>query len=227
LNRLPRFYHSGETADAAHAVERIGAEFPDAPLALCGVSLGGNVLLKYLGERGADVPARVHGAVAISVPYDLERGSRHIGRGFARVYEANFLRSLRSKVERKRARYPDIVDPERLRGARTLYDFDDVVTAPVHGFRDAADYYARSSALRYLHGVRAPTLLLSAVDDPFLPPDVLDEVRAAARENPALHVEFWPHGGHVGFVGGRVPWRPEYYAERRTFEFLDGIAGRP
>jgi hypothetical protein len=227
LNRARRFYHSGETSDLAMVVDRVVAEHPRAPLLLAGYSLGGNVLLKYLGERRDEQPPRLRAAAAVSVPFDLERGSRHIGRGFARVYEANFLRSLRSKVERKRARYPDIVDPERLRGARTLYDFDDVVTAPVHGFRDAADYYARSSALRYLHGVRAPTLLLSAVDDPFLPPDVLDEVRAAARENPALHVEFWPHGGHVGFVGGRVPWRPEYYAERRTFEFLDGIAGRP
>jgi len=189
------------------------------------VSLGGNVLLKYLGERGERVPAAVRGAVAISVPYDLARGSRHISRGFSRVYEGNFLRSLRRKVEQKRARFPDIVDPERVRRARTLYDFDDVVTAPVHGFRDAEDYYSRSSALRFLHGVRVPTLLLSAADDPFLPRAVLDEVRAVARDNPALHVEFTPRGGHVGFVGGRVPWRPEFYAERRTLAFLTGLLG--
>ena len=141
------------------------------------------------------------------------------------MYEANFLRSLRRKVEQKRARFPEIADPERVRRARSLYDFDDVVTAPVHGFRDAEDYYRRSSALRFLHGVRVPTLLLSAADDPFLPRAVLDEVRAAARDNPALHLEFTPHGGHVGFVGGRVPWRPEFYAERRTVEFLGAGAG--
>jgi len=219
-NRLRRFYHSGETGDLALVLDRLGAERPRAPIGLCGVSLGGNVLLKFLGERGERVPAAVRGAVAISVPYDLARGSRHINRGFARVYETHFLQSLRRKVEAKRARFPDLVEPERLRRVRTLWDFDDVVTAPVHGFRDAEDYYARSSSLRYLDGVRVPTLLLSAVDDPFLPPEVLDEVRAAARDNPALQLEFSPRGGHVGFVGGRVPWRPEYHAERRTVAFL-------
>jgi predicted alpha/beta-fold hydrolase len=222
-NRLRRFYHSGETSDVAFVVDRVCAERPGAPLGLCGVSLGGNVLLKYLGERGAGVPAQVAGAVAVSVPYDLARGSRHIGRGgFSRVYEASFLRSLRRKVEHKLARYPDLVERERLARLRTLWDFDDVVTAPVHGFRDAADYYARSSALGFLAGVRTPTLLLSAVDDPFLPAAVLDDVRAATAGNPALELEFVARGGHVGFVGGRVPWRPDYYAERRTFEFLAG-----
>jgi hypothetical protein len=217
-NRLRRFYHSGETGDLAFVVDRVAEERPGAPIGLCGVSLGGNVLLKYLGERGEET--RVRGAVAISVPYDLARGSRHISRGFSRVYETHFLQSLRRKVEEKRARYPDLADPERLRRARTLWDFDDLVTAPVHGFRDAQDYYARSSSLGYLHAVRVPTLLLSAVDDPFLPPEVLDDVRAAAHDNPALHLEFSPRGGHAGFVSGRVPWRPEFHAERRALEFL-------
>jgi predicted alpha/beta-fold hydrolase len=222
-NRARRFYHSGETSDLALVVDRVCREFPRAPLGLLGVSLGGNVLLKFLGERAVDVPAAVRGAAAVSVPYDLARGSRHIARGFSRVYEAHFLRSLRRKVDAKLDRYPDLVAPDRLAAVRTLYDFDDVVTAPVHGFRDAADYYAQSSALRWIAGVRVPTLLLSAVDDPFLPAAVLDEVRAVAEGNPALHVEFVSRGGHVGFVSGRVPWRPEYYAERRTAEFLDDL----
>jgi uncharacterized protein len=219
-NRLRRFYHSGETGDLAFVLDRLIAERPRAPIGVCGVSLGGNVLLKYLGERGERTPAALRGAVTISVPYDLARGSRHISRGFARVYESHFLQSLRRKVEAKRARFPDLPDTERLRRSRTLWDFDDVVTAPVHGFRDAADYYALSSSLGYLHAVRVPTLLLSAADDPFLPPDVLDDVRAAASDNPALRLEFSPRGGHAGFVSGRVPWRPEFYAERRTLEFL-------
>ena len=224
MNRQRRFYHSGETADAGMVLDRIAAEFPHAPLAACGVSLGGNQLVKYLGERGARVPATLRRAVAISVPYDLARGSRHIGRGFSRVYERHFLRSLVRKVETKLAAFPDLIAAERLPGVRTLYDFDDVLTGPVHGFAGADDYYARSSAIRFLHGVRVPTLLLSAVDDPFLPAAVLDEVRAIAGANPALSVEFHAHGGHVGFVGGRVPWRPDYYAERRTFEFVAGMA---
>jgi predicted alpha/beta-fold hydrolase len=223
LNRTRRFYHSGDTGDAAFVVDRLATEWPDVPVAVCGVSLGGNVLLKYLGERGAALPTTLRAAVAVSVPYDLARGARHISRGFARLYEANFLRSLRAKVVAKRARFPDLADDATLAGLRTIWDFDDAVTAPVHGFRDAADYYARSSALGFLPAVRLPTLLLSAVDDPFLPSAVLDEVRAAARVNPSLHVEFTPHGGHVGFVGGRAPWRAEYYAERRTFEFLEGL----
>jgi predicted alpha/beta-fold hydrolase len=241
MNRARRLYHSGETGDAALFVERVAAEHPDAPLTLCGVSLGGNQLVKYLGERGAagpaghtagDVPAGsttvppgVRGAVAISVPYDLARGSRHIGRGFSRVYERHFLRSLVRKAELKLLAYPDIVDRARLTELRTLWDFDDVLTGPLHGFQDAADYYGRSSAIRFVAGVRVPTLLLSAADDPFLPPAVLDDVRREAAANPWLTVEFHAHGGHVGFVGGRVPWRPDYYAERRTVEWAAAHVG--
>jgi hypothetical protein len=225
LNRQRRFYHSGETGDAALVIDRIVADFPRAPLAVVGVSLGGNQLVKYLGETGDRVPANVRRAVAISVPYDLARGSRHISRGFARVYERHFLRSLVRKVEAKLATYPDLIAAERLPGVRTLYDFDDLLTGPVHGFTGADDYYARSSAIRFLQGVRVPTLLLSAVDDPFLPAAVLDEVRAIAAANPALTVEFHAQGGHVGFVGGRVPWRPDYYAERRACEFAATMIG--
>jgi predicted alpha/beta-fold hydrolase len=220
-NRARRFYHSGETTDFDFALRRIVAERPDAPVGLAGVSLGGNVLLKWLGERDAgDVPASVRGAVAVSVPFDLARGSRHISRGFSRVYERFFLRTLVEKAHRKLARYPDLCDASTLGRVRTLWEFDDVVTAPVHGFRDAADYYARSSSIHYLSRIRTPTLLLSAVDDPFLPSEVLDEVRAIAQHNPALEVEFVPRGGHVGFVSGRLPWRPVYYAEWRVADFL-------
>ena len=220
LNRARRMYHSGETTDVAFVLDRIAAEFPEAPLGACGISLGGNVLLKYLGERGAAPASTLRAAVAVSVPYDLARGSRHIQHGFSRVYERHFLRSLVRKVEAKLADHPDLVARERLLGLRTLYDFDDVVTGPVHGFADAEDYYTRSSSKHYLDGIRVPTLLLSAVDDPFLPAPVLDEVRALAARNPALSVEFHARGGHVGFVGGRMPWRAEWYAERRTVEFL-------
>lgn len=225
MNRARRFYHSGETTDAALFVDRIAAAHPGAPLALCGVSLGGNQLVKYLGERGRDVPAGVRAATAISVPYDLARGSRHIGQGVSRLYERHFLQSLVRKAEAKLVAYPDLVDRTRLGGLRTLWELDDLVTGPLHGFRDAADYYARSSARHFLAGVRVPTLLLSAADDPFLPAAVLDEVRAEAAGNPALTVEFHAHGGHVGFVGGWVPWRADYYAERRTLAWAAAHVG--
>jgi predicted alpha/beta-fold hydrolase len=219
-NRARRFYHSGETTDLAFVLDRILAATPDAPLLLAGVSLGGNVLLKFLGERGPSLPGAVRGAATISVPYDLGRGSRHISRGFSRVYERHFLRSLRRKAIAKLERYPDLVDRHAVAAVRSLYDFDDRVTAPVHGFASADDYYSRSSAIRFIEHITLPTLLLSAADDPFLPAEVLDEVRAIARHNPALTVEFVERGGHVGFVSGHLPWRPHYYAEWRICDFL-------
>ncbi|GAC1631430.1 MAG: hypothetical protein NVS4B2_15360 [Chloroflexota bacterium] len=127
----------------------------------------------------------------------------------------------------KLERYPDYVSAAAVKSARTLYEFDDRVTAPVHGFRDAADYYARSSSLGYLTRIRVPTLLLNAIDDPFLPCDVLDEVRIAARENPNLVVEQPEHGGHVGFVSGRLPWAACYYAESRAAHFLAAAIALP
>jgi predicted alpha/beta-fold hydrolase len=228
LNRTSRFYHSGDTADFDFALRRIIAERPDAPIGLAGVSLGGNVLLKWLGERGeADVPAAVRGAVAVSVPFDLARGCRYLSRGFSHVYERFFLRSLVAKARQKLARHPDLFDAGALDRVRTLWDFDDVVTAPVHGFRDALDYYTQSSSIHYLSRVRVPTLLLSAIDDPFLPPEVLDDVRSIARHNSALEIEFVRRGGHVGFISGRVPWRPVYYAEWRVADFLAKQLTRP
>lgn len=218
-NRAARFYHSGDTADLALALDWVAQGHPNAPLMLAGVSLGGNVLLKYLGERTDDVPP-VRGAAAVSVPFDLERGSRHISEGLSRIYDRHFLRSLRRKAFAKLERYPDLFDAEALERVQTIYDFDETVTAPVHGFADAHDYYSRSSSLGYLDAVDVPTLLLSSVDDPFLPSDVLDQVREVAELNPYLTLEFTERGGHVGFVAGKVPWRPVYYAEWRTCEFL-------
>lgn len=220
LNRAPRFYHSGETTDLSLVLDRLITEDRQAPIALAGVSLGGNVVLKFLGERGELVSRNVVAAATISVPYDLERGARFISSGFSRIYDRHFLSTLRAKALRKLERYPALFSREQLAKARTLMQFDDVVTAPIHGFQDAHDYYTRSSSLRWLNGVRVPTFLLSAIDDPFLPAEVLDEVRIAARANPSLTLEFTPHGGHVGFVSGRWPGRASYYAEWRACEFL-------
>ncbi len=219
-NRLPRSYHSGETSDPLFVVEQIVREFPHAPLGLMGVSLGGNVLCKLLGEQGDALPENVRGAVGMSVPFDLARASRHIGRGFGVVYERFFLRTLIPKALSKVARHRELAPLTAVRRARTLWEFDDQFTAPLHGFRDAADYYARASSLPFLSGVRRPTLLLSAVDDPFLPADVLDHVRAVATHNRSLTIEFPDRGGHVGFTAGAVPWKPWYYGEWRAAEFL-------
>jgi uncharacterized protein len=220
LNRARRFYHSGETGDVAFVLERISREFPFAPLGMAGVSLGGNVLLKFLGERGKDLPKTLRGAATISVPFDLARSSKRINRGFSRLYQRFFLGSLRRKAGEKAKRFPDLAPVDRIASLRTLEDFDNLVTGPLHGFADAQDYYARSSSLAYLEAIRLKTLLISAVDDPMLPAEVLDEVREIARKNPALEIEFVQKGGHAGFITGSVPWRPFYYAEYRVGEFL-------
>ncbi len=220
-NRLPRSYHSGETSDPRFVIERICAEYPLARrLPRCGVSLGGNVLCKLLGEDPAALPPAVRGAVAMSVPFDLARASRQIGRGFGAVYEWFFLRSLIPKALAKVDRHRELASLTAVRRARTLWEFDDQFTAPLHGFRDASDYYTRASSLPFLAGIRVPTLLLSAVDDPFLPADVLDRVRVVTQGNGAITLEFPERGGHVGFTAGTWPWRPWYYGEWRAAEFL-------
>jgi predicted alpha/beta-fold hydrolase len=221
MTRARRLYHSGETTDLDFVVRRLVSAHPGQPLALAGFSLGGNVLLKWLGEQGERAPREVRAAAAVSVPFDLERGARYIERGFARVYTRHFLRTLREKARVKLDREPGLFDAAALDRARTLFDFDDAVTAPVHGFADASDYYRRSSSLQFLASIRRPTLLLSAFDDPFLPPVVLHEVERVATSNPYLSVEFHLRGGHVGFVSGRSPLAPRYYAEERVMRYLE------
>jgi predicted alpha/beta-fold hydrolase len=225
-NEARRFYHSGETSDLALAFDQLARRHPDSPWLMAGVSLGGNVLLKWLGERGEMIDDRLRGAAAISVPFDLELGARHISNGLWGAYDRAFLKSLRRKAMTKLDRYPDLFDRARLQDARSIFDFDDCVTAPVHGFRDARDYYARSSSIRFLEGIRVPTFLLSAIDDPFLPPAVIDRVRDIASANSCVHLEVTDRGGHVGFVEGLVPWRARYYAEARAFRFFDSLMER-
>lgn len=221
LNRAPRFYHSGDTGDIDAVASRLFASHTDTPFFFAGVSLGGNVLLKWLGEREDRVHPSVIATAAMSVPFDLSRASRHIDRGFSRVYQRHFLHSLRRKALAKLERYPNLASRERIQSARTLYEFDDAVTAPVHGFIDAADYYARSSSISFLPGIRIPTLLLSALDDPFLPAQVLREVEGVAAQNPWIEIDFPAKGGHVGFISGRNPLRPFYYAEWRIMQFFE------
>lgn len=219
-NLTRRFYHSGETTDAALILDRVSREHPTSPLAIAGVSLGGNVLLKLLGERGTDLPPQLKAAAAVSVPFDLLRSSRRIDRGFSRFYQKFFLSSLRRKAQEKAGRFPDLAPADRISRLRTLEDFDNLITGPLHGFLDAQDYYRKSSSLPWLEHIRIDTLLLSAVDDPMLPPEVLDEVRDVARRNSKLHLEFVKKGGHAGFITGSWPWRPFYYAEYRVGEFF-------
>jgi predicted alpha/beta-fold hydrolase len=216
----PRLYHSGETTDADLFLRRLAAESPGRPILAVGVSLGGNVLLKWLGELGPEVIPELRAAAAVSTPFDLAAGSRQLERGVARFYARFFVRKLREKAHAALAKHPALpIDRRGLERARSFWQFDDAVTAPVHGFRDAEDYYQRSSSFPLLSRVALPTLLFSATDDPFLPSVVLDRVRAVADGNPHLEIEFTPTGGHVGWVTG-WPWSPGYHMESRVTSWL-------
>lgn len=215
-NRLPRFYHSGDTDDLRHVAAFLRARFPDRPIGAIGYSLGGNALLKYLGEEGEG--SAIAAAVAVSVPYDLDAGERHLAQDpVSRVYVRHFLKSLRAKAAAKEAALRDSCDYDAIRRARSFRDFDDVATAPLHGFESAADYYARSSSMHFIARIRVPTLLVHALDDPFLPPSALP--RDAVRANPRLETAWTPRGGHVGFIGG-TPRRPDFWAERQAARYL-------
>lgn len=220
INRQRRLYHSGETSDVGFVVDQLVRENPERPLVLAGFSLGGNVLLKWLGERGTLLPEQVRAAAVVSVPFDLERGARHIEHGLSRVYTTLFLRTLKRKARTKLEQFPGAFDADALDRASSLYDFDNAVTAPLHGFADAHDYYRRSSSLQFLEAVRVPTLLLSARNDPFLPTEVIDRVQLEASNNKFLELEIWSRGGHVGFISGSTPFDTHYYAEERVMEFL-------
>jgi predicted alpha/beta-fold hydrolase len=222
LNRLPRFYHSGDTADLDHVVRVVTEREPAVRLGVVGVSIGGNVLLKWLGEQGGAAPRVLAGAAAISVPFDLEACARMMDQGLPKVlYTASFMRSFRRKTRAKARAHPGFVDLPAALGARTFAAYDRAVTAPLHGFADEVDYWHRASSGPYLANIRRPTLLLSALDDPFIPAWSLPDPR---RLPPAVRAEFVPHGGHVGFVEGR-PWRSASWAERRAIEFLASALG--
>ena len=181
LNRRPRFYHSGETDDLAAVVDLLVARDPAIRLGAVGTSLGGNVLLKWLGEWRDDVPAQVRAAVGVSVPFDLAACVRRLDRGFHRaVYAAHFLRTMRRKVQEKARSYPGFVDVEAARRARTFAQYDRVVTAPLNGFTDEQDYWRRASCSQYLDRIRRPTLLIGALDDPIVPAEVAPGSPAAA-----------------------------------------------
>ena len=211
LNLAPRAYHSGDWQEVGWLLGRFRA-LHRGPIVAVGVSLGGNALLRYAEEAGATAFENLRAVAAISAPLDLDAGANAIGRGFGRqVYTRMFLRSMKPKALKKLGQHPGLFDAERLRGARDLRDFDDVFTAPLHGFRDAADYYARGSAKPRLGDIRIPALVLNAQNDPFLP--------AAALPGPAevgAHVTLWqpPHGGHVGFATGGWPANIEALPER-------------
>lgn len=218
-NRLPRMYHSGDTQDAAFVLSRLRERWPNRPIGALGFSLGGNVLLKLSGEREDGGTGLLDAAAAISVPYDLQAGVEFLeGTRLGKIYTDYFLKSLKEKVERKRSLLAPILDLEKVLVAETLRAFDDLATAPLHGFKDARDYYARSSSGPFLSRVRTPTLLIHGRNDPFLPEDALP--LDVMESNPALIPLISASGGHVGFVAGAVPGRAGFWAEEQVARFF-------
>ncbi|MGB0722046.1 MAG: hydrolase [Gammaproteobacteria bacterium] len=198
-NRLDRAYHSGDTADLALLAQKLRARSPALPLVAVGISMGGNILLKYLGERGGD--SLIDRAVAVSVPFDLADAADTLNRGFARFYQRHLMNGLLAQTRAKFNNRPAPFDLARLDQTHTLFEFDDRVTAPLNGFAGARDYYARCSSRQFIPAIRTPTVILHSMDDPFMTREAIP----SGRKLPAgVVLELSKHGGHVGFIGPGV-----------------------
>ena len=202
LNLAPRAYHSGDYAEIDWLLERLARQHA-GPVVAVGISLGGNALMRWAGEFGTGARARVAAVASVCAPLDLAASGHAIGAGFNRqVYTRMFLASMRPKALAKLAQHPGLFDRERLLAARDLYDFDNIFTAPLHGFKDTDDYWRRASARPHLHGAAVPALALNALNVPFVPASSLPQASEVSA-----HVTLWQpaHGGHVGFAGGGFP----------------------
>jgi predicted alpha/beta-fold hydrolase len=221
-NVLPRRYHAGETNDVRYFVAKLEREGQFGPMIAAGYSLGGNVLLKYLGESGAGCPLK--GAAAVCVPLNLHNSAEAINSGISKGYQRYLLKRMKRSVTRKFDRYTAAFDWEKAMAAKTFAEFDDAVTAPLHGFAGKDDYYDKCSSVNFLRHIERPTLIVNALDDPFMTPDVIPEPEALS-ENVTLEVS--EHGGHVGFIEGGPPWRPRFYLPERLIGFLEPLTVRP
>ncbi|MBC3872913.1 YheT family hydrolase [Undibacterium flavidum] len=210
-NQAPRFYHSGDAQEINWIIRRLHSEFkaahPQAKFYASGVSLGANALLRWLGESQASASI-VDATCAVSAPLDLTNSGATLSRGFNRIYTKNFLQTLKPKCLHKLTQFPKLFDRERMLSAKNLYEFDNIVTAPLHGYRDVDDYWHRASACLVLNDIQVPTLVLNAQNDPFMPAQFLPKVASTY-----VTLDYPQHGGHVGFAQGSFPgkldWLPE------------------
>lgn len=216
LNRLPRAYFAGDSDDCEWVLRTVRGRFLDAPLYAVGVSLGANQLAKYLGDRGTDA-GFLTAAVAIGAPLDLVAGSERISKGVNVLYADMFLGTLKPKLEEKARMFPDLIDMEAVRRCETMYDFDNVYTAPMHGFASAMEYWQKCSCKTVLPDVRVPLLLLNAKNDPFLPAWCLP---GETEISSAVTAEFPEEGGHIGFPQGKAPGNI-LYLPNRVMRFFD------
>ncbi len=220
-NRLLRSYHSGQIEDLHCVVQNVATNYDYKQIALIGFSLGGNLILKYLGDQGSDADSLICGSVTFSVPCDLASSSIELARFSNRIYMIRFMRSLKRKIKLKAAKFPQKLDTTNLNRMRTFLEFDDEYTAPLNGFKDAMDYWTKCSSLPVLEKVKIPTLMVSAANDPFLPEQCYPNEEV--RNNDFLKLEVPRQGGHVGFTAnleGRM-----YWSEWRAVSYLKEISG--
>jgi predicted alpha/beta-fold hydrolase len=214
-NRLPQWYHSGQSDDPQRILEFLRVQMGIELYAAVGFSLGGNVLLKWLGEQGAAMP--IQRAAVMSVPFQLAHSAQRMGKGVSRLYQWYLVRSMQQKYKTKFANIPSPLDVD-IDSLDTFWQFDDQVTAPLHGFKGVDDYYTRASSRQFIPQIRVPTLILHARDDPFMyahTPPLSDEL----PEN--VWLELTERGGHVGFITGVIPGLAKYWGERRLVEWID------
>lgn len=220
-NRLARSYHSGDTDDLQFSLSTLKQTYPLSPLLAVGYSLGGNALTKYQGEYQDD--SLLARAVVVSAPLHLAACAKRLENGFSKVYQSYLLKQLQRKIKHKLAD-PELaamlpLKPLQVESLNTFYDFDDRVTAPIHGFNGVDDYYARASGLPFVSRITKPTLIMHAKDDPFMTADVIPRPSQLSEH---VEYELHSHGGHVGFIEGGTPWKPRFYLEGRILRFLLG-----
>ena len=216
-NRFPRAYHSGDTQDIDCVLRALAKREPQTKKSVIGISLGGNVLLKWLGEQGSQ--ALIDAAVAISVPFKLGMVADRINQGFSRLYQAHLLGRLRfvfaRKLEQHKDNFPLSID--KLNSLQCFWTFDEHVTAPLNGFSHVHDYYRDASSRQYLINIATPTLIIHALDDPFMTPEILPKPEELSN---SITLEVSQKGGHVGFISGHIPGKPVYWLDQRIPEFL-------
>lgn len=216
-NRLPRAYHSGDTGDVNYLLNILDQREPHTKKAVVGISLGGNVILKWLGEQGRQ--GLIGAAVAVSVPFQLRLVADRINQGFSRIYQAYLLGRLRHVFARKLERYADKMPPavKRMDSLHCFWTFDEHITAPLHGYPNVHAYYREASSRQYLSSITTPTLIIHSLDDPFMTPDVVPKAEELSKD---ILFELSSKGGHVGFITGYMPGKPVYWLDQRIPEFL-------
>ncbi|MBS1657287.1 MAG: alpha/beta fold hydrolase [Bacteroidetes bacterium] len=217
-HELKRTYHSGATDDIQMVVHHIFTNYTFSEMALVGFSLGGNLVIKYAGERGNEIDIRIKKAVAVSVPCDLKSTAYHLDSPARSIYGKRFLRSLKKKLYGIRGRLPFSLTGDDIQNITTLVQYDDHFTAPMYGFRNAEDYYEKCSSKQFISQVKIPMLILTAKDDPFFTTASIPVDECMALQH--VWLETPQHGGHVGFMMNH-PWG-KYYSEQRTIDFLNG-----